>query len=183
MLNLFTINFDKETKEEKIVELYEEYINLIYYIVSGFFNSQQDIEDVVYEILQKLIVNINSIDIVKSKRTKAFVSTVSTNTCITIKNKKNKEKEVYIEDIGEISISSDSIQDEIDNNEMFLSYKKALLSLPKHYYEIIYLRFYENLPLNKIAKILSLSSDVVYQRFHRAKKMLAKSIEKELENE
>ena len=56
MLNLFTIYFDKETKEEKIVELYEEYINLIYYIVSGFFNSQQDIEDVVYEILQKLIV-------------------------------------------------------------------------------------------------------------------------------
>ncbi len=183
MLTGFDLGNDRDKREEKIKSLYQEYIKLMYYIASGFFSCEQDVEDAVYETLHKLIENIDCVDVVKSKKTKAFVSTVATNTCITMKTKQNKTKAFYIEDIGEDNFSIDNIQKEVDGNELFLAYKKALLSLPRHYYEIIYLKFYEDLPLNKISGILSLTNATTYQRYHRAKKILAKYIEKELNNE
>ncbi len=183
MLSLFSLAFNNESNEDKINSIYDKYINLIFYIVSGFFQNSQDIEDAVYEILQKLIKNINCIENVHSNKTKAFISTVAKNTCITIKNKQSKIKEVCFDEINEYDFSIDNVEQEVIENETFYAYKKVLLSLPEIYYEIIYLKFHENLPLNKIAKILSISNDVAYQRFHRAKKMLAKLIEKELDNE
>ena len=56
------------------------------------------------------------------------------------------------------------------------TYKKALLKLPQNYYEIIYLKFFEELSNSEISKLLGISENTCYQRISRARKALEKVI-------
>ncbi len=182
MLSLLLTVTTNEKSEEKFNKIYNEYINLIFYIASGFFDNQQDKEDAVYETFLKIVSNLEHIGDDK-KRTKNFVSVVTKNTCITMKNKQCKLKQVSFEDIPEYDAVSGNLQEDFDNKTALEIYKKCLLSLPENYYEIIYLKFYEELSNREIAKLLGISEDTCYQRLHRARGALKTAIKEAMQNE
>ena len=170
---------NKNKKEEKFNKIYNEYINMVFYIASGFFENQNDKEDAVFETFSKIFSNLDSLT-EDEKRNKNFIAVVAKNTCITIKNKQNKIKQIPLENTKEYETSNLSLEEELEEKEALKVYKNALLKLPTEYYEVIYLRFFEELSVSEIAKIVGVSKQNCYQRIHRARKMLSKLIKEEI---
>lgn len=178
---LSTIVYDKNN-EEKFNSIYNRYINLIFYIASGFFNNQQDREDAAFETLSKIVLHLDNLGDDET-RTKNFIAVVAKNTCIAMKRKQDKLKVVSFEEITETEVSVNNVVVEIDSKISLENYKKALLKLPQNYYEIIYLKFFEDLSNKEISKLLSISEHTCYQRLHRARKALNKIIKEQMQYE
>lgn len=171
---LFVIDFDK-AKEVKFNKIYEKYLNLVFYIASGFFDNQYDKEDAVFETFHKVVSHLDDLG-EDEKRTKNFIAIVAKNTCITMKNKQDRIKQVSFENVAECEIAIDNVEESFENKTSLETYKKALLKLPQNYYEIIYLKFFEELSNSEISKLLGISENTCYQRLHRARKALEKVI-------
>lgn len=177
---LFLIDYTPQM-QEKFRRIYNKYLNLMFYIASGFFDNQQDKEDAVFEALYKIVSHLENLD-EDEKRIKNFIAIVTKNTCISIKQKQDKIKQVSFENVAESEVTFENIEEDFDNKISLQNYKKALLKLPQNYYEVIYLKFFEELSNKEISKLLGISEQTCYKRLSRARKMLEKVV-KENEDE
>jgi RNA polymerase sigma factor (sigma-70 family) len=73
----------------------------------------------------------------------------------------------------EFNIENRLIEDQI-SKETKLKIERVLNKLPKRQKEIIYLRYYENLPLEQIAQIMGVNQQSVYNLLHNATSRLRK---------
>ncbi len=173
MLNLILMAMANPEEEKKFTQIYNKYYKYVYGITSKFFENNMDKEDATYTSLLKIAFNMSKIKDINSKETKGFISVVTRNTCITLINKKNKIKEVYMEDINEIPDNVDEFE-KIENKEFLLTtYKNCLKKLTKNQYDILYLKYVNELSLKEIANILDIKENAVKQRLYNAKQKLA----------
>ena len=183
MLNLILITLPSFECENKFMEIYNEYYKYMFGIASNFFKIQMDKEDAVYTSLFKIATNISKIDDVYSTKTKSFITIITKNTCITMLNKKNKIKEIQLDNLDNIGYDVD-FEDIISNREtLLLYYEKCLKRLSKAQYEVLYLRYVNDLSLKEIATILDISQNTVKQRIYVAKQKLQSLIIEVIKNE
>lgn len=78
-----------------------------------------------------------------------------------------------LEEISKIEDKGLSLEEKLALKELRASVKECLLMLPKQKRQLLYLRYWENLTIEKIAKIVGLSPRSVEGRLYRAKKNLA----------
>ena len=169
MLNLILIALPNIEDENKFTEIYNMYCNYVFGIVSKFFDKNMDREDAVYSSLFKIALNISKIDNIDSAETKTFIAITTRNTCITMINKINKIKEFPVENLDYVANDSNSFET-IENDERFLTnYCNCLEKLTEKQYEILYLRYANELSLKEIAKILSIKENTAKQRLFSAK--------------
>lgn len=129
--------------EQKFTRLYNEYYKYVFGIASKFFENNMDKEDAVYTSFLKISFNISKVKDIYSRETKAFVATITRNTCITLLNKKNKIKEIYIENLNEIPDDTDGFET-LEEEQLLVTYKSGLKKLTKNQYDILYLRYAKN---------------------------------------
>ena len=176
MLNLILMAMANPEEEKKFTQIYNKYYKYVYGITSKFFENNMDKEDATYTSLLKIAFNMSKIKDINSKETKGFISVVTRNTCITLINKKNKIKEVYMEDINEIPDNVDEFEKLEDEGFLLTTYKNCLKKLTKNQYDILYLKYVNELSLKEIANILDIKENAVKQRLHNAKLKLSRLI-------
>lgn len=184
MLNLILMAMENPKDEKRFTEIYNKYYNYVYGITSKFFENNMDKEDATYTSLLKIAFNMSKINDIKSDETKGFIAVVTRNTCITMVNKKNKIKEVFMEDINDIPDNNNNDFEKIEDEGLLLTtYKKCLTKLTKNQYEVLYLKYVNELSLKEMANILNIKENAIKQRLYGAKQKLSTLIKEELENE
>ena len=184
MLNLILMAMENPKDEKRFTEIYNKYYNYVYGITSKFFENNMDKEDATYTSLLKIAFNMSKINDIKSDETKGFIAVITRNTCITMVNKKNKIKEVFMEDINDIPDNNNKDFEIIEDEGLLLTtYKKCLTKLTKNQYEVLYLKYVNELSLKEMANILNIKENAIKQRLYGAKQKLSTLIKEELENE
>jgi RNA polymerase sigma factor (sigma-70 family) len=87
------------------------------------------------------------------------------------REKSKWQQPVSIEDnyqfVVEFDVESSIIQQEL-TQEIYLKLQRMLGNLPKRHKEILYLRFYEGMTQDKIAEIMDLNRQSVYNLLHES---------------
>ena len=113
---------------------------------------------------------MSKINDIKSDETKGFIAVVTRNTCM------------Y--DINDIPDNDNNDFERIEDEGLLLTtYKQCLKKLTKNQYDVLYLRYVNELSLKEIAEILNIKENTVKQRLHCAKQKLSALIKEELEDE
>ena len=184
MLNLILMAMENPKDEKRFTEIYNKYYNYVYGITSKFFENNMDKEDATYTSLLKTAFNMSKIKDINSNETKGFIAVITRNTCITMVNKKQKIKEVFMEDINDIPDNNNKDFEKIEDEGLLLTtYKKCLTKLTKNQYEVLYLKYVNELSLKEMANILNIKENAIKQRLYGAKQKLSTLIKEELENE
>ena len=183
MLNLILMAMANPEEEKKFTQIYNKYYKYVYGITSKFFENNMDKEDATYTSLLKIAFNMSKIKDINSKETKGFIAVITRNTCITLINKKNKIKEVYMENLNEIPDNIDEFEKHENEGQLLTTYKSCLKQLTKNQYDILYLRYVNELSLKEIASVLDIKENAVKQRLYNAKQKLAGLIKEVIYNE
>lgn len=151
--------------EEKITILYHEYRDLMLYKVNSMVKNQYDAEEIVQNAFMGIAGNMKSIIDPYSKRSLAYCVKAAKNHALNFLNRKKKEPEMVI---GE----HEFILDEKAVNEYFEQIKDTgitdlLKKLPELYRDVLYFRYYEDMPIKDIAILLGRPAPTVKMQIHR----------------
>lgn len=162
----------------RLVSLYEKNV---YRICWRFFMNEEDALDAVQEVFIKVYRAIGRFEGRASLKT--WIYRIASNTCISIAQKKKREKEGLLQTFmtwwaGE---SQDTPEEEVldreirDLNQKIVAEKVA--SLPEAYRMPVILKDMEGMPLEKIAEILDVPLGTVKSRINRGRRILQESLQ------
>lgn len=162
----------------KLVSLYEK---SVYRICWRFFMNEEDALDAVQEVFIKVYRAINRFEGRSSFKT--WVYRIASNTCISLAEKKKREKEGLLQTF--MTWWSDSTQEtpeeEVLDREIRDLNKKVVAekvaALPEAYRMPVILKDMEGMPLEKIAEILEVPLGTVKSRINRGRRILQGSLQ------
>lgn len=159
-----------ETPEDKskVERLYHTYKKLMKFIALKMLRNEEMAEDAVGDALVALIENLNRIGEVDSADTKAFVYIVIRYTALNSYNRSKRHATVNIDDLINYKVDETDAFENIYLNDWFVKINE----LPTKYRDVLQLKVYYELSVTEIAKLLSISEDLVRKRLERARKML-----------
>lgn len=167
MLLLFTL-YDEKTKS-KLEEIYYTYGKTLYIIAYSILKDHHEAQDVVQETIIRIAGHLDKIEIVNSKKTKAYLSIITRNLSINIYNKKKKIIVTDTDDIEEyVEINALLYQEHLSDLANKSTFQSKLSHLHHTYADIITLKFYFELEISEIANILGISVNNVSVRLSRA---------------
>ncbi|MEA1974059.1 MAG: RNA polymerase sigma factor [Bacillota bacterium] len=169
----FLMIIDNDEKRTKLEEIYTHYHRDLFVTAYSILKDYQEAEDVVQKMIIKLNNNLEKINEIKCKKTRAYLVTIIRNLCYDTYNKKKKIVLITEEDINEKAIKDEVTLDEYvikveDSKEM----SKYLNAIHKPYADIIMFKFYYELSVAEIAEILNITENNVSVRINRALKSL-----------
>lgn len=150
-------------KKYKVVENYIiENKNDFYKIAYSYTRNSEDALDIVQETIYKALKTSESLKEPKYIKTWFYNILIHTAIDFLRKNKKYvlSDEEFIFDNNGKYDIYED------------LDLKKVLKSLPSDQHTIIILRYYKDLKLNEIAKILNENLSTIKSRLYKALKAL-----------
>lgn len=151
---------DKEAMSE-IFEMYKDYVMRSSYIMLG---RVEEAEDVTENVFFKIFTRIQSFDIERDFRPWLSRIIINETRNYISKNKINLFKDNTNQEYVESSINL--------NREEIMDIRESLKRLTQKEKEIITLRYYDELTIEEISKILKLPKNTVKVRIHRTLKKL-----------
>lgn len=157
----------------ELVTLYERDV---YRICFRFLGSEDDALDAVQEVFIRVYRSIDKFEGRSSLKT--WIYRIAANTCITISEKKKKEKEGFLKAITDwwFSKSEPSPEETVVDSESRELNKQVvtekLMSLPDIYRMPVILKDIEGLPMEKISEILDIPLGTVKSRISRGRAVL-----------
>ena len=182
---IFLMTIENEETRNKLERLYYTYYKDMYITAYSILKDQFEAEDVVQDAIIRLSNHLDKILEVKSKKTRGYL-------IVTVKNlsfqKYNKRKSMVLEaDVLEFNKTVDKInyiEEEFLKSENADKMVSILAKVNKSYADILMLRYYYEMEIEEIAKMLNISENNVSVKIHRALSSLKKCIvEKEALNE
>jgi len=151
---------------QKVTLLFEKYADTVKRICFMYMKNDADSEDILQEVFLKLVQHHKPFQ--SEEHEKAWLIRVAINRC------KNLHKSVWRKrtDPLDADIAESSNEIEAENNAML----NLVLSLPPKYKDVIYLFYYENYTVPKMAKILDKNENTIYSNLHRARQLLKEKI-------
>ena len=168
---------DKKAFDE-IVSLYEK---TIYRICHRFFFNEEDAIDATQDVFIKVYRNINKFEGRSSFNT--WLYRIATNTCLTISEKKKKEKEGLLQMvIGWWNSFTEPTPEEklLESEEKLLNKRiigENVAKLPELYRIPLILKDMEGMPIEKIGEVLEIPVGTVKSRLNRGRAMLHDKLE------
>ena len=155
------------SKEKAFRNLLNTYQERLYYHVRRYVHNHEDAND----ILQNTCIKVwNAIDNFRGESgLYTWLYRVAGNEAITFLNKNKKRNEV---DIEQTTANYRSAADTIDGDEMTLKLKHAIAKLPDKQKQVFIMRYYDELPYEKIAEISETSVGALKASYHHAVKKI-----------
>lgn len=158
-----------ESREDKrkFEELYISYKQTMFYVANKILRDEHLSEDVVHQAFIRILNNLDKIEGVDSKKTKAFVVVIVENIAIDFYRKRKNENRVSFDEVDIY------IGDEREENDLVLSdIEEAILKIPVNYSSVLRLKYSQGYSNKEISEILNISEENVRQRISRGKKRL-----------
>ena len=181
LLLLFTL-YDEKTRT-KLEDIYHTYRKTLYIIAYSILKDHHEAQDVVQETIIRIANHLDKVEIVDSKKTKAYLSIITRNLSINIYNKKKKLVISDTDDIEEyVEINTLLYQDNFSDIANKSTFQSKLKHLHPSYADILTLKFYFELEIFEIANVLGISANNASVRLSRALNALKSTlIEREAE--
>ncbi len=152
--------------DQQLSTAMERYADTVRRICLVHLKSEADTEDIFQEVFMKYVLSSQEFE--SEEHEKAWFIRVSINACKDLIKSFFRKNVVGLEEVMEPY--KDALNDE--RREVL----EALLSLPKHYRDIIYLHYYEGYPATEIAKILNKNVNTVYTLLSRGRESLKETL-------
>lgn len=162
---------------DKLISIYEK---TVYRICHRFFNDNEDALDATQEVFLKIYKNIDKFEGRSTFST--WVYRIASNTCLTISERKKKEKESLINSIINwwSNLTQDTPEEKLIDKEEHNNTKKLindnLTKIPENYRIPLILKDIEGLSLDKISEILEVPVGTVKSRLNRGRAALHEKI-------
>ena len=176
-----------ETTDELLVEQFnrgddsafdrivEEYSADIAVLANRLLGWPGDVEDVVQDIFLAAFVGLKKFRCECSLKTWLFIITI--NKCRSYRYKRMLRLRFFSRAAGKIAPVSPHPADRTPiDNEAFSRVRRAVTALPAKYREPVVLRYLQELPTDKISRILGISENALQVRLSRARKRLKQEL-------
>ena len=147
--------------QTEFIPLAERYKDTVYRIALNFYGNPYDADDTVQDVMLKLFQRRESFE--SEEHARYWLIRVTVNQC---KNGLRWAKLRRHENLDDIALSVQFQQPE--QSEVY----REVMALPKQYRTVLYLFYYEELSVNKIALLLGIKPSAVTTRLSRARQKL-----------
>lgn len=173
MLGFYLAILETDEEKSKFEELYIKYKKNMYSVAYSILHNVEDSEDAVHQAFLTIANNFDKVCKIPRQEVKAYIVIIIRNVSINMynKNKRIAEHSAGLDDNAVINI------DMLEQYE-YKQLVKTISQLPQIYKDVIYLYYLEGFTAKEISKMLSISSDTVWKRAERAKKMLKEKLER-----
>lgn len=176
----FLMTIENEKTRSKLEKIYLTYHRDMYVTAYSILKDHHDSEDMVQEAVLKLSGNLHKILEIKCKKTRSFLVIIVRNLSIDAYNRRK----------GIVLLEHDEVKRLPNNNEIFIEENlirmdfsaevaKLLEQIHQPYADILTLRFYYELEICEIARLLDITENNVSVRINRALTALKKVLEEE----
>ncbi|WP_421385371.1 sigma-70 family RNA polymerase sigma factor [Bacillus salacetis] len=161
--------------EMTIDEVIDQYGAEVWRLVFSYVRDEQLADDLTQEIFIKVFHKLDTFAGQSSLLT--WIWRIAANHCKDYLKSWYKRK-VFTRDESTFNymVSSTSVEKEIIQSEEDRELETAVMNLPLKYREIIYLYYYEELPIKEIAQLLNVKENTVKTRLRRAKQLIKKRL-------
>jgi RNA polymerase sigma-70 factor (ECF subfamily) len=162
----------------RLVSMHEKNV---YRICYRFFAEENEAMDATQEVFIKIFRAIGRFEGRSSLKT--WIYRIAANTCISIAEKKKREKDGLLQTMMNwwSSISGESPEEEVLNREIRMINQKLvsekIARLPEAYRMPVILKDIEGMALEKIAEILEIPVGTVKSRINRGRRLLQESLQ------
>lgn len=177
-MNLENTSQANQEKWSKLHDIYSRYKNTMYSVAYDISKNFYDAEDIVETSLMKLMDILDKIDPreIPTSRCKNLVITITKNTAIDLLRKTARES--MTGEIIESRHSSKSAEDLHIEHENIRNILKGIEALDEIYRDVLRLKGLLRMSSKEAAQILNVNEFCVNTRYMRAKRLLAKELEK-----
>lgn len=174
----FMLNAVSEGEKTKFERLYMQYKDLMMHISLKILKKKELAEESVQESLIKMLLKIDNIGEITCHKTKGWVVVISERTAYD--KLKYEKRRIHISDeVLEYTDFNDvSTEDVTIRNMTLAKVSEALNKLDEKYSDVIVLKYYFGYSAVELAKLFSVSPEVIRKRCERGKKMILNEISK-----
>lgn len=152
-------------QESDLLNLYDQYADIVYRLAVSYIGSAQDSEDIVQTVFLKLLDGTAS---PLPGKERAYLTQITINCCKDFLRSFRRKRTLSIDET--LIVWEDNT-----DRELF----HAVMTLPPKYRIVIHLHYYEGYSFQEIADFLKISSSAVSMRMHRARKLLKKQLRRD----
>lgn len=173
MLMLYLSAIEAQEDKDKFEQIYLKYRQTMYAVAYDILKNKTDAEDAVHQSFLKIANDFDNISRKSYQEIKPYLLIICRNTAIDMyrANKRALEKNIYMEqnEIPDITTLENADYDRLYS---------AIKDLSQIYKDVLYLYEFMGYSAKETAELLNITTDVVYKRLGRARKMLKSSLEK-----
>ncbi len=174
MLSLYLSMVETDEERDLVTSLFNLYERKMYVIAYGILNNKQDAEDAVSESFIKLINNLDKISDIESPKCKGFITIVVKNTAIDVYNKRKKHIHSDIDEAYDLS--GGDVEEDFLRDFDYESIRRAVGLLKEEYRQALTLKYFYEMKIEDIAKIIGITYDGARKRISRAEQGLCKML-------
>ena len=163
----------RDTAFEQILLRYEK---LIHHIARRYFTNNEDALDASQDAVIRVYKGLPNVVIEEDGNLKAWICTVTANTCLDIVRKRRLATEELTSDTISASPALPSAEESAMANERIREILAAISQLPDDHRMVLILRDMQGLSYEELAEALGLNLGTVKSRLNRARAALKKMI-------
>lgn len=168
-----------ETDRSFVEQLFNDYGSTMIYVAQSILHDRALAEDAVSAAFVKIIDNLQKFSFKNCKKTKALIVIIVRNISLDMLKSEKRQNTVPIEKIDDcFENTEDSPIDFVLKEETYNLVLSCLSQLNSRYQDVLSLKLFYEFTDEEIAKMLDITPQNVYVRFHRAKKALLKEMRK-----
>ncbi|MGE6537526.1 sigma-70 family RNA polymerase sigma factor [Bacillus luti] len=168
--------FEIEDKEDLIDEIMNKYGQEVLQLVYSYVNNKEVAEDLTQDIFVKCYKFLHTYK--GNSNVKTWLWRIAINHCKDyLKSWYNKKVIVTEDDFMYMESQKESVEQTVIQNAEDRELASAVMSLPIKYREVIYLFYYEELPIKEIAIVIEVKENTIKTRLKKAKELLKKGLE------
>lgn len=152
-------------EREKFTLAVQRYQNMVFRIALHYFADPDDADDVVQEVFLRLFQR--EVDFDCEEHMRHWLMRVTVNHCKDILKSPWRKRRVGIENAERVPV--------FDRPEQAALFQEVM-ALPEKYRTVLYLFYYEDLPVKEIASVMNLRQSAVTTRLSRAREQLKKRL-------
>lgn len=160
-----------EFDNQRFDDLYQKYADIVFRTAYNFLLNKDDAEDIVQEVFIKYFISNKAFN--DDDHEKAWILTVTANLSKNVLRSKSRQN-LELDDT--IKIVDNKFDKAITNH---LDLEEAMIRLTANQRLVIYLFYYEQIPIKNIAKIMKSNENTVKSHLLRAKSKMKTYLEKE----
>ena len=163
--------FEIEDKEELIDEIMNKYGQEVLQLAYSYVKNKEIAEDLTQDIFVKCFKSIHTYKGKSKLRT--WVWRVAINHCKDyLKSWYNQKVIITDNETTYTGLSQESVEQTVIQNDEDHQLASAVMNLPIKYREVIYLFYFEEMPIKEIAAVIEVKENTVKTRLRRGKELL-----------
>ncbi|AZU60684.1 sigma-70 family RNA polymerase sigma factor [Neobacillus mesonae] len=163
-------------KEELIDEIMNRYGQEILQLTFSYVNNKAIAEDLTQDIFVKCYKNLHTYNGKSKLRT--WLWRIAINHCKDFLKSWYNKNVVITEEAPAMNVTKkEMVEEKVIQKEVDDQLITAVMSLPIKYREVIYLHYYEDMPIKEIALLTEVSNNTIKTRLRRAKELLKERLE------